>query len=63
MHNIEILFWLSNQLALEFHTPFQSIHTEKPTEIVFDLDPPSVAEFHLAVSAALKLKASLIKLS
>lgn len=56
-NNIETLLWLGNQLALEFHIPFQSIHTEKLTEIVFDLDPPSVNEFHLAVSAALKMKA------
>lgn len=55
-NNIETLLWLGNQLAIEFHIPFQTIHTEKPTEIVFDLDPPSVEEFHLAVNAALKLK-------
>ncbi len=56
-NNIESLLWLGNQLALEFHIPFQTIHTEKPTEIVFDLDPPSVNEFSLAVEAALKMKA------
>ncbi|MFJ7953917.1 DNA ligase D [Lysinibacillus sp. NPDC096418] len=56
-NNIETLLWLGNQLALEFHIPFQSIRTESPTEIVFDLDPPSVNEFHLAVSATLKMKA------
>lgn len=55
-NNIETLLWLGNQLAIEFHIPFQTIHTDKPTEIVFDLDPPSVEEFHLAVNAALKLK-------
>ncbi|QDQ02930.1 DNA ligase D [Lysinibacillus fusiformis] len=54
--NIETLLWLGNQLALEFHIPFQTIRTEKPTEIVFDLDPPSVDEFSLAVSAAGQLK-------
>lgn len=58
-NNIETLLWLGNQLAIEFHIPFQTIHTDKPTEIVFDLDPPSVEEFHLAVNAALKLKAIL----
>lgn len=55
-NNIETLLWLGNQLALEFHIPFQPILTEMPTEIVFDLDPPSVDEFHLAVHAALKMK-------
>ncbi|WP_245639503.1 DNA ligase D [Viridibacillus arvi] len=56
-NNVETLLWLGNQLALEFHIPFQPIQTEKPTEIVFDLDPPSVNEFHLAVKAALHMKA------
>ncbi|SDB94937.1 DNA ligase D [Shouchella lonarensis] len=56
-NNIETLLWLGNQLALEFHVPFQPIKTEKPTEIVFDLDPPSVNEFHLAIDAALQFKA------
>ncbi len=55
-NNIETLLWLGNQLALEFHIPFQTIHTEKPTEIVFDLDPPSVNEFSLAIHAARQLK-------
>lgn len=45
-----------NQLALEFHIPFQTHHSPYPTEIVFDLDPPSVQEFSLAVSGALDLK-------
>jgi len=56
-NNVETLLWLGNQLALEFHIPFQTIHTEKPTEIVFDLDPPSVNEFSLAIEAAVRLKA------
>lgn len=56
-NDVESLLWLGNQLALEFHVPFQTIHTNKPTEIVFDLDPPSVAEFSLAIEAALRMKA------
>ncbi|TQR13329.1 DNA ligase D [Psychrobacillus soli] len=56
-NDIESLLWLGNQLALEFHIPFQTIHTNKPTEIVFDLDPPSIYEFPLAVEAALRMKA------
>ncbi|MEO4052057.1 DNA ligase D [Solibacillus sp. CAU 1738] len=55
-NNIETLLWLGNQLALEFHIPFQNVQTEKPMEIVFDLDPPSVHEFGLAIEAALKMK-------
>ena len=55
-NNIETLLWLGNQLAIEFHIPFQPVHLTKPTEIVFDLDPPSVDEFQLAVNAALKMK-------
>jgi bifunctional non-homologous end joining protein LigD len=56
-NDVESLLWLGNQLALEFHIPFQTIKTDKPTEIVFDLDPPSVNEFSLAIEAALRMKA------
>ncbi|AOV08561.1 DNA ligase D [Sporosarcina ureilytica] len=56
-NEIESLLWLGNQLALEFHIPFQTINTAKPTEIVFDLDPPSVEEFSIAVEAAIRMKA------
>lgn len=55
-NNIETLLWLGNQLALEIHIPFQTIDTDKPTEIVFDLDPPNVDAFSLAISAARHLK-------
>nr|WP_328286497.1 DNA ligase D [Ureibacillus manganicus] len=55
-NNVESLLWLGNQLAIEFHIPFQTIDTDFPTEIVFDLDPPSVNEFSLAIDAALKMK-------
>lgn len=55
-NNIETLLWLGNQLALEWHIPFQTIQTTKPTEIVFDLDPPSVQAFSLAIEAALRMK-------
>ncbi|WP_280771054.1 DNA ligase D [Salipaludibacillus daqingensis] len=55
-NQVETLLWLGNQLALEFHTPFQTIDTLDPTEIVFDLDPPSENEFSLAIEAALSMK-------
>ncbi|HHY21889.1 MAG TPA: ATP-dependent DNA ligase [Bacilli bacterium] len=54
--NVPTLLWLGNQLALEFHIPFQTIESEKPFEIVFDLDPPSRDGFHLAIKAAKELK-------
>lgn len=50
------LIWLGNQLALEFHIPFNLVDSRRPSEIVFDLDPPSVKQFHLAVEAALMLR-------
>lgn len=56
-NDITTLLWLGNQLALEYHIPFQTINTKMPTEIVFDLDPPSVKEFSLSVEAAVRLKA------
>jgi len=56
-NDFSTLMWLGNQLAIEFHIPFNSFDTEKPREIVFDLDPPNRAFFHLAIKAALELKA------
>lgn len=56
-NDIHSLLWLGNQLALEFHIPFQPTQTARPTEIVFDLDPPSVEAFGLAVEAAVRMKA------
>ena len=44
---------------MEFHIPFETRDTDRPTEIVFDLDPPSVNEFHLAIEAAKRIKALL----
>ncbi|KMJ58698.1 ATP-dependent DNA ligase [Bacillus sp. LL01] len=55
-NNLETLIWLGNQLALEFHVPFQTVHTVEPGEIVFDLDPPSKEDFSGAVTGALMMK-------
>ncbi|MEX3623560.1 DNA ligase D [Viridibacillus arvi] len=55
-NDLESLLWLGNQLAIEFHIPFNTINTNKPTEIVFDLDPPSLNEFSIAREAALRLE-------
>ncbi|UZM97855.1 hypothetical protein OL548_23280 [Lysinibacillus sp. MHQ-1] len=46
-NNLETLLWLGNQLALEWHIPFQTRQTMNPTEIVFDLDPPFNGPFFL----------------
>jgi bifunctional non-homologous end joining protein LigD len=62
-NDIETLLWLGNQLVLEYHIPFQTTKTDYPTEIVFDLDPPSVKEFSLAVEAAIRMKAIFDKFS
>lgn len=41
---------------MEFHIPFETRDTDRSVEIVFDLDPPSVKEFHLAIEAAKRIK-------
>ncbi|WP_436372417.1 DNA ligase D [Cytobacillus sp. BC1816] len=55
-NNLQTLLWLGNQLAFEFHIPFKTIYSNGPSEIVFDLDPPSRDAFHLAIKAALLIK-------
>ncbi len=55
-NNLPTLLWLGNQLAIEYHVPFQTIGTDKPLEIVFDLDPPSRSSFNLAIKAAKEMK-------
>ncbi|MRX73279.1 DNA ligase D [Bacillus lacus] len=55
-NDLSTLVWLGNQLAIEFHIPFQTARTRNPVEIVFDLDPPSREHFQLAVKAALEMK-------
>lgn len=55
-NDLNTLLWLGNQLAIEFHIPFQTVGSTTPSEIVFDLDPPSKQAFPLAVKAALMIK-------
>lgn len=56
-NNDQTLIWLGNQLAFEFHIPFETILSDcMPSEIVFDLDPPSRDHFPLAIKAAQILK-------
>ncbi|AKL84100.1 YkoU [Bacillus atrophaeus UCMB-5137] len=54
--DISTLLWLANQLALEFHVPFQTVSSRRPSEIVIDLDPPSKDDFLMSVHAANELK-------
>jgi len=56
------LLWLGNQLSFEYHIPFQTILSSGPSEIVFDLDPPSRDYFDLAIQAAQMIKEILDKL-
>ncbi|WP_240377308.1 DNA ligase D [Bacillus piscicola] len=55
-NNIKTLLWLANQLALEWHVPFQRLESDHVDEIVFDLDPPGTDYFKLAIKGALLLK-------
>ncbi len=55
-NNLKTLLWLGNQIAIEFHIPFQTMDSHCPDEIVFDLDPPSSEYFNLAINAALLIK-------
>lgn len=61
--NLATLIWLGNQLALEFHIPFQQVGQTHPSEIVFDLDPPDRSHFQLAVTAANAMKELFDRLS
>lgn len=55
-NNLKTLLWLGNQIAFEFHIPFQTISNQGPSEIVFDLDPPDKNAFPLAIKAARYIK-------
>lgn len=55
-NDLKSLLWLGNQLAIEFHIPYETIDRTKPVEIVFDLDPPNRDYFPLAIKAALEMK-------
>jgi bifunctional non-homologous end joining protein LigD len=55
-NDLKTLIWLGNQIAIELHIPFQTINSKGPSEIVFDLDPPSKDDFSLAIRAAIYIK-------
>ncbi|MFD1036945.1 DNA ligase D [Virgibacillus byunsanensis] len=50
------LHWLGNQMTIEYHVPFQTVESNNPLEIVFDLDPPNKAGLPLAIKAAIEMK-------
>lgn len=52
------LVWLATQAALEFHPSFHLAGDERPTELVFDLDP-TVEGFAAVTEVALALRESL----
>ncbi|WP_374721030.1 DNA ligase D [Peribacillus tepidiphilus] len=62
-NDLKTLLWLGNQLAIEFHIPFQEAGETKPSEIVLDLDPEDENQFQSAIKAALLLKDALDNLS
>ncbi|MDP4163250.1 MAG: non-homologous end-joining DNA ligase, partial [Bacillota bacterium] len=62
-NNVETLIWLGNQLAIEFHIPFQTIRYSGPEEIIFDLDPPSKDDFPLAIKGVSIIKEVLDELN
>nr|WP_087973683.1 DNA ligase D [Oceanobacillus rekensis] len=55
-NNLESLIWFANHGSVEYHIPFQRIHSTVPTEIVFDLDPPDREHFYLAIEAAMLIR-------
>lgn len=55
-NHLSTLIWFGNQGSLEYHIPFETIQSDDPNEIVFDLDPPSIEAFPVAIHAATLLK-------
>src|SRR5699024_8335764 len=55
-NKLDTLVWFANHGAIEYHIPFQTVDSEHPNEIVFDLDPPGREKFDLAIQAALLIK-------
>lgn len=62
-NELDALVWFANHGAIEYHVPFQTVDSECPNEIVFDLDPPGRERFDLAVQAALIIKPLLDELN
>ena len=62
LDNLPTLVWLANLACLEFHTSFHYYGNERPTELVFDLDPSS-SDFAKVVEVALETKKVLERLN
>ncbi|GEN45724.1 DNA ligase D [Alkalibacillus haloalkaliphilus] len=54
--DLQTLLWFGNHAAIEYHVPFNTVDSELPDEMVFDLDPPTLKQFSLAVFAAQLIK-------
>lgn len=54
--DLRSLIWFGNHGGIEFHVPFNRVGKKDPDEMVFDLDPPTLEYFQLAVKAALLIK-------
>jgi bifunctional non-homologous end joining protein LigD len=54
------LLWFANQRAVEYHpTLMKAGHWDNPSFLVLDIDPPSAAQFGLAVQTALLVRTAL----
>ncbi|WP_100488750.1 non-homologous end-joining DNA ligase [Sporolactobacillus pectinivorans] len=60
-NDLSTLIWLGNQLAIEYHIPFQAVNSDYPNEVVFDLDPPDRQHFSLAIKAAKEMHEMFIR--
>ena len=61
--NRETLLWLANRAALEFHTYlFKAGAEERPTTLVFDLDPGAPAALRECLPLALEIRGLLAEL-
>lgn len=55
--NTQTLLYLANLAVITIHLWLSNIqHVQTPDKLIFDLDPPSLAEFPLVVKSALTLK-------
>lgn len=60
LNNLPTLTWLCSQAALEFHLPFNDIHTpDYPDYLVFDLDPSQGQDFDFVREAAIRISETL----
>ncbi|QOR33845.1 non-homologous end-joining DNA ligase [Clostridium sp. 'deep sea'] len=64
LNSADILLWMANQAALEFHTCFNTLNNaNNPTSLVFDLDPSKNQTFEQVMEVALLIYETLTKLN